>query len=258
MKDEKKTKAELIAELKRLRQKIARLDRSASKVEVGVSKRGSGRDSVVRMEIATDITDRKKIEEKLIESEELFRSIIETEPECVKMLDRQGRLLMMNPSGLRMIEAESAEMVQGQPIYGLIDPEYREPFGNMVKAVFKGKESKLVFRMTGLKGRSLWLDTISAPLRDETGKVTALLGVTRDITEQKKMEESLKESASILRESQEIGRIGSYVLDILKGTWESSEVLDKIFGIGTGKRPCGIISCITSLVRRDPLIRNTR
>lgn len=186
---------------------------------------------LVRLEIATDITERKRIEEKLIESEESFRSIIETEPECVKMVDSDGRLIMMNPSGLRMIEAESVETIRGQSLLGLIDPEFRAAFRNMLREVFGGKESKLAFRMTGLKGRSLWLDTISAPLRDEHGNVKALLGVTRDITEQKQMEISLRESESILRESQEIGRIGSYILDIQSGRWRSSAVLDGLFGI---------------------------
>jgi len=179
---------------------------------------------LVRMEIATDITERKRIEEQLAVSEERFRSIIETEPECVKIIDRNGGLIMMNPAGLRMIEVDSLDMVKGQVVYRLVDPEHRDAFKEMVRDVFQGKERKLIFKMTGLKGSSLWLDTISVPLRDKEGNVTALLGVTRDITEQRKIEASL-------RESQEVGNIGSYSLDIETGKWISSEFLDRIFGI---------------------------
>ena len=43
-----------------------------------------------------------------------LRALIDNEPECVKLLDAQGRLLEMNAAGLRMIEADSADAVIGQ------------------------------------------------------------------------------------------------------------------------------------------------
>jgi len=60
-----------------------------------------------------DLTERKKFEESLIESEARLRTIIQNEPECIKIVDSQGRLTQMNPAGLAMIEAESLEQVAG-------------------------------------------------------------------------------------------------------------------------------------------------
>src|SRR3712207_2080933 len=57
--------------------------------------------------VAHDVTERKRVEEALRRSEERLRSISETEPECVKVLDPEGRLLEMNRAGLAMIEADS-------------------------------------------------------------------------------------------------------------------------------------------------------
>jgi two-component system cell cycle sensor histidine kinase/response regulator CckA len=56
--------------------------------------------------------------------------------------------------------------------------------------------------------------------------------ILRDITERKRTETSLKEREALLRESQRVGRIGSYILDLSTGGWTSSEMLDEIFGIG--------------------------
>ena len=52
-----------------------------------------------------------------------------------------------------------------------------------------------------------------------------------DITEHRKLEESLRESESYLKQTQQIAMLGTYNLNITSGTWESSEVLDEIFGI---------------------------
>lgn len=59
-----------------------------------------------------DITERRGAERALRASEGRLRTIIETEPECVKVIGRDGRLLEMNPAGLAMLEAASLEDVQ--------------------------------------------------------------------------------------------------------------------------------------------------
>ena len=55
-----------------------------------------------------DITDRKRAENTLRESEERFRAIVETTPECVKLVAADGTLLLMNEAGLEMVGAAHA------------------------------------------------------------------------------------------------------------------------------------------------------
>jgi len=129
-----------------------------------------------------------------------LRTIIETEPECVKMLAADGTLLQMNQAGLNMIEAKSAQQVIGKQVWGIIDKEYRDDFLELVKQVFQGKNQTLTFKIHSLKGTTRWLDSHAVPLRNTEGNVTALLSVTRDITERKTIEDDLKRSNAELEQ----------------------------------------------------------
>lgn len=147
-----------------------------------------------------DITKRKQVELELRESEERFRTIFDTEPECVKILNPDATLVTMNPAGLAMIEAESLELVKGQSMLPIIDKEFREDFRKLVDGVYKKEQSGMLeFRITGLKGTPRWLETHTVPIRDAEGAVRGLLGITRDITGRKKTEQVLQERETKLQ-----------------------------------------------------------
>ncbi len=140
----------------------------------------------------TDITARKQVEDALRQSEEQLRAIIDNEPECVKLLDRDGKLLTMNPAGLRMIEADDLEQVRGVRVCSLLNPVEQCAFDQLVAATFRGEHGSLVFEMQGLKGTRRTLETQSVPMWDaDHREVRALLGVTRDITDRKRAEAGL-------------------------------------------------------------------
>ena len=134
-------------------------------------------------------TQRKQAVEALQKSEQHLRTIIETEPECVKVVDRRGMLLEMNEAGLAMLEADSLEQVKTRPLLDYILPPYQNAFRELHVRVMKGENAALEFEVQGLKGTRRWLATSAAPLRDENGKITTLLGITRDITSRKLAEE---------------------------------------------------------------------
>jgi PAS domain S-box-containing protein len=80
-------------------------------------------------------------------------------------------------------------------------------------------------------GKELALTILLAVRRDEQGRPSAILEVSTDITHQKESEARIRESEYFFRESQRAASIGSYKADFITGIWESSEVLDTIFGI---------------------------
>jgi len=131
-----------------------------------------------------DITDKEVAERALAISENQLRTILDTEPECVKILNRKGELLDMNPAGLAMIEADSLSEVKGKSIIDLVNEPYRDAFKKLTSNVFNGLGGKLEFEITGIKGGARWLETNAVPLLN-SGRIVSLLGVTRDITEKK-------------------------------------------------------------------------
>jgi PAS domain S-box-containing protein len=143
--------------------------------------------------LATAI-ERHKAEEALAEQKNLLRTIIDTEPECVKLLAADGTLLEMNQAGLTMIEADSADQVIGKCVYPIVAPEYREEFARNTEAVFRGESGSLPFKIIGLKGTHRWMETHAVPLRTQTGEILAALSVTRDITKRRLTEEALRQS----------------------------------------------------------------
>lgn len=126
-------------------------------------------------------------------------TIFETEPECVKLLDRSGILITMNPAGLKMIEAASLDEVQGQCVYPLIAEEHRSSFQSLNERVFQGESGILQFQLIGLKGSKRWMETHASPIRSDSGNVVAQISVTRDITEMKRLAAMQSSETEILR-----------------------------------------------------------
>jgi len=147
---------------------------------------------------ANVITERKQTENALRASEARLRAIIDNEPECVKLVDKDGLLLEMNPAGLRMIEADSLPQMQNQSINNIIVEEHRAAFRALLGKTLRGESGTLEFDIIGLKGTRRTLDTHAVPLRDATGAVTSMLGITRDITERKAAAESLRLQSAML------------------------------------------------------------
>ncbi|MGD0282116.1 MAG: PAS domain S-box protein, partial [Dissulfurispiraceae bacterium] len=156
--------------------------------------RGSDGQVVLSRGVIEDITERKRVEAALKNSEIMLKTIIETEPECVKLLDADANLLMMNRAGLEMIQVESLDQVKGKCVCPMIAPEDCDSFMDLTRRVFNGESGSLVFKMSGVKGRQLWLETHAVPFRNEKNEIVALLGVTRDITERKLAEQAAEQA----------------------------------------------------------------
>jgi diguanylate cyclase (GGDEF)-like protein/PAS domain S-box-containing protein len=151
--------------------------------------------SLVGMAMAIYINERKRAEVALQEREQRLQTIIETEPECIKVISSKGKLLEMNAAGLTMLEANSLAEVQQHRLVNFILPEYRTSFSALHQRVMNGESGKLEFEITGLKNTRRWLEIHAAPLPDANGKITMLLGITRDITDRKCAEDEIKQLA---------------------------------------------------------------
>ena len=181
-----------------------RVRKGGTKFEVSVTispvKDAAGR-IVGLSRVARDVTQQRQAERALRESEERFRAIVETTPECVKLVAPDGTLLHMNLSGLAMVGADSADTVISKNVYDLIAPKDRDRFRQFNERICRGEKGSLEFDIVGLRGEPRHMETHAAPLQNYDGTFVQL-AVTRDITIRKQAEEAVKEkelSARLLK-----------------------------------------------------------
>lgn len=141
--------------------------------------------------------ERKKNELAVIESENRLRTILNTDPECIKLMGRNCELYEINKAGMEMIEIDDFETVKGKSILAVVEPSYQAQAAKMVADAFEGKSGLMEFEMITLKGRRRWCEINIVPYLNAEGKIIHALGVTRDVTVRKKKEEELRSSEDI-------------------------------------------------------------
>lgn len=155
------------------------------------------------IEVTKEITENKENEKKILESEKHLKDIVELEPECVKIVAKNGELLDMNPAGLAIIKAKSKTDVYGKSIFDIVYPDDLSIYLKLHKSALKGKSGKAEFRINTFDSQTLHMESHSVPWKDANGKITAVLSVTRDITERRKAEDELKQTIATLKQRNE-------------------------------------------------------
>ena len=174
---------------------------------------------------ARDITERKKTENNLLESEEKYRILVEQASDGILIADQLGKLINVNESVSKLTNYSEEELLQ-MSIYDFTIPEdiEKNPFHfNDLKT------GKAVVNERIMKGKN---DTLfNVELTSKLLYDGRLLVFARDISKRKRIENKLKESEQFLKETQIIANLGTYSIDVISGKWTSSEVLDAVFGI---------------------------
>ena len=158
---------------------------------------------IVRMEIATDITERKQAEEFLRQAEQKYRSIFENAVEGIFQTTLEGQYISVNPALARMIgydtPEESIKGVIDLSKQGYVNPEDRVRY----KKTLEEQGIIQVFETQHYRkdGSIIWVSINARAVKDEAGKILYYEGTIEDITSRKLAEEELKHTLEKLRKS---------------------------------------------------------
>jgi PAS domain S-box-containing protein len=146
------------------------------------------------VETLEDVTDIKRQEEALRTSEEKYRQILEDMQDTYYRSDRTGNLIMISPSGVRLLGYDSAEEMLGKPIAGTFyyDPQQRDRF---LAAIAKdGSVTGMETYLKRKNGSMVTVSTNSHKYYDREGNFLGVEGTFRDLTCQIHSEEARQES----------------------------------------------------------------
>jgi PAS domain S-box-containing protein len=201
---------------------------------------------------ARDITERKRAQEAVHASEEKLRTTIESIDDGVTMFDTFGNITDVNEAGVRMLGYTSKEEIIGRPV---IDNIAAKDQGNvaveMAQAVSEGRAmSRLEYTLVTVDGRGLGVESSSAALHDSQGNLTGFVSVARDITQRKKIDEELAESArKFLSVIESIGDM-LFITDLDLKLVNVNEVAAHLLGFDDKERLVGT-NIMEAVVERD-------
>jgi PAS domain S-box-containing protein len=142
-----------------------------------------------------DITDRKKAEDALRQSEARYRNLVETSPDVIWEMDVQGNFTYVSPQCTERMGYSPADLI-GKPMISLIPEEHRSRVRDLFMACVAGKDISRYFEMPVeyRDGHRRIVEIRPSPLLDDNGKIRGLSGIALNVTERKRMEEALRES----------------------------------------------------------------
>lgn len=166
MDDYRKSRTDLLGEIERLRASTTKLD--------------------------TVEADRRSAEHALQESQERFRDLVESLSDVVYALDASGVITYTSPA-IEAVLGYSPSDVVGKPISDFLHPDDLETMRENVRSILDGEaHSSNEYRLIDSNGQTRWVRTSSCRVMTEDG-FTGMRGVLADITEQRELEERLRQ-----------------------------------------------------------------
>jgi PAS domain S-box-containing protein len=140
------------------------------------------------MAVVRDITERKRADEALRQSEEKRRSLLENSPDFIIEVDQDGTILFIN----RTVKQYTVQETIGRRCYDFIPTEHHDAHRQAIARVLQtGKVVNIQTAADGPRGRTSWYHTRFAPVKEE-GRVATVMMIASDITQSKEGEDDLR------------------------------------------------------------------
>jgi len=143
------------------------------------------------LEMDIDVTEQKKAEERLQESEERYRNIVETANEGISIINTAERITFVNKQIEDMFGYSSEELI-GRPMWDFLSDESKAVIKHVFNKKGKNINESLEIKFIRKDGSPLWTHTNSKSIFDKDGKFLGTLNLHTDITKRKEVEEALR------------------------------------------------------------------
>jgi PAS domain S-box-containing protein len=149
-----------------------------------------------------DVTERKRAEEALANERNVLRTLIDTLPDNIFIKDAESRFVTTNLVHVHHLRAKTLDEIVGKTDFDIYPRELAAGYYADEQEVIRSGQPLVnrEERTIDPEGKTRWLLTTKVPLRDDQGNVVGIVGVNRDITERKHMEEKLRQYSSNLEQ----------------------------------------------------------
>ncbi|EOZ95421.1 Phytochrome, two-component sensor histidine kinase [Indibacter alkaliphilus LW1] len=179
-----------------------------------------------------DISEQKRTEELIAQERNLLRTLIDNIPDYIYVKDKDFKHLINNKANVQLIGKEQESETIGKTVFDLFPSDFAELFHADDLKVMKHKEPVLNREEPIIDGHGQVriLSTSKLPLKDPEGKVFGLVGISRDITENKDYEKSLLYKTKLLETITSVVKLLLFNQDWLKALEECLELIGKAIG----------------------------
>jgi two-component system response regulator PilR (NtrC family)/two-component system response regulator HydG len=186
-----------------------------------------------------ELKERRKTEKALRESEQMYKNLLKTSPDYAAVSDLEGNIIELSESTLKYLGLENEDEIIGKSGFKYIAPEDREKARIAMEKVFKeGTVRNMEFIWQRKDGSRFIAESNATLIKDAEGRPKAILHTTRDITDRKKAEQTLRESEELykklLKTSPDLVALSNLEGTIIDASQRTSELLRY-------KNPNGII-----------------
>jgi len=188
-----------------------------------------------------DVTKRILTEQELAKERNLLRALLDYSPDRIYFKDKDSRFILCSKTVVSGLGLKSAEEAIGKSDFDFFTEEHAKPAYEDEQEIIRTGIPKIgiVEKETWIDGKETWALTTKMPLRDSNGNIIGTFGITKDITELKKIEQQLEYERDLLKQLLDNAPDNIYFKDLQSRFIRAGKSLADKFGLKSPEEAYG-------------------